>query len=203
MTSDEIETTERGRILNVVRGELSFLRRGRVVTVWPHTGSESIPSNHEVDVAIPPGEPVQEPRRVPVLQPTGGAAFVPQEGDMVLVGYLQGSGERPVVLGGVYGDADDDRAPVASKGDIRLTRGDLAVELAGDGSSARLALRPDGTTEPDVVVEVDSSGTIRLGRPDGTLQPVARKGDAVSGTTSGGATFSGTIDEGSSDVETS
>lgn len=201
MTSDEIETTERGRILNVVRGELSFLRRGRVVTVWPHTGSESTPSNHEVDVAIPPGEPVQEPRRVPVRQPTGGAAFVPQEGDMVLVGYLQGSGERPVVLGAVYGDADDDRAPIASAGDIRLTRGDLAVELAGDGSAARLALRPDATTEPDLVVEVAESGTIRLGKPDGSLKPIAREGDTVEVSDPDSGTLTGEITGGSSDVK--
>lgn len=171
MTSDEIETTERGRILNVVRGELSFLRRGRVVTVWPHTGNESVPSNHEVDVAIPPGEPVQEPRRVPVLQPTGGAAFVPREGDMVLVGYLQGSGERPVVLGAVYGDADDDRAPTASAGDIRLRRKGATIEIASIDAGddvVRVTRQPEGSDTPDMGLELNlSTGEFQIGDGSG------------------------------------
>ena len=203
MTSDELDQTERGRILQVVRGELSFPRVGRIVTVWPHTGDEDRPSNHEVDVAIPPGEPVQEPRRVPILQPTGGAAYVPRDGDLVLVGYLRGNGDRPIVLGSVYADADRDRAPIAEEGDIRLRRGDIAMELDGEGTRGRLAVRPDDEQPPDLVVEVDASGTIRLGDPDGSLKPVARQGDSITGETADGVSVSGTIDSGSSTVESS
>jgi hypothetical protein len=177
VTSDELDQTERGRILQVVRGELSFPRVGRVVTVWPHTGAEDRPSNHEVDVAIPPGEPVQEPRRVPILQPTGGAAYVPREGDLVLVGYLRGSGDRPIVLGSVYGDADADRAPLASESDIRATRGSLYTELAGDGSYARIAKKPDDLEAPTATVEIDAQGTITLDT-DGDVT-VSAGGDVV------------------------
>lgn len=198
---DDLDPNERGRILSLIDDALALPEIGRVTQVYEHT-DPSDQSNHEVDVAIPPGEtPTTTHRRVPIVQPTSGAALVPQVGDMVRVSFIGGEGERPVVDGIVYGDADQDRAPIATEGDVRLRRGDLEVELAGDGSNARLALRPDATTAPELVVEIDASGTIQLGKPDGTLKPIARKGDAVSGSTSDGATFSGTIDEGSSDVE--
>lgn len=199
MTTDDIERTERARILKLVRSELSFARIGRVRTVWTHS-DPSDTSNHEVDVAIPPGEPLEEPRRIPILQQTGGA-YVPKEGDLVRVSYLDGDGDRPIVDGVVYGDADGDRAPLAAEGDIRLFRGEFGVELAGDGSSARLTKRVDGTTSPDLVIEIDDTGTVKLGDPSGTLKPIARQGDPVSGSTSDGASFSGTIDSGSSNVE--
>jgi hypothetical protein len=148
VTTEDIDDTERGRILQVVRSELSLLRTGRVTTVWTHT-SGADQSNHEVDVAIPPGESMQEPDRVPVMQPTTGAAYVPQEGDLVLVGYLQGSGKRPVVLGAVYDDADSDRAPLAGEGDVRLRRRDATIEIvttdAGD-DVVRVTRQPTTTS---------------------------------------------------------
>jgi uncharacterized Zn-binding protein involved in type VI secretion len=202
MTTGDLEANERGRILNIVRGELSFSKIGRVRTVWTHTEPDDN-SNHEVDVAIPPGEPLQEPRRIPVIQPTIGGVYVPKEGDLVRISYLDGDGDRPIVDGVVYGDADEDRAPLAEEGDIRLFRDDLGVELAGDGTHARLTKRTDGASDPDLVVEIDDTGTIRLGAPNGDLKPVARKGDAVSVTDSDGNTFSGAIDEGSNTVESS
>ena len=171
MTSDELDLTERGRILQIVRGELSFPRVGRVVTVWPHTGDESVPSNHEVDVAIPPGEPVQEPRRVPILQPTGGAAYVPREGDLVLVGYLRGSGDRPIVLGSVYGDADQDRAPTAGEADVRLRRDNTTIEItstdAGD-DVVRVTRQPEDANVPDMGLELNlSTGEFQIGDASG------------------------------------
>lgn len=162
MTSDELDMTERGRILQVVRDELSFPQVGRVITVWPHTGDEERPSNHEVDVAIPPGEPVQEPRRVPIQQPVGGAAYVPRVGDLVLVGYLRGNGDRPIVLGSVYADADRDRAPLAETGDVRVKRGSTYCEVAGDGSWVRMARKPGDLEPPTAKVEIDANGDVRI-----------------------------------------
>jgi len=159
MTTEDIDDSERGRILQVVRSELSLLRIARVTTVWTHT-SASDQSNHEVDVAIPPGKSMQEPDRVPIMQPTSGAAYTPREGDLVLVGYLQGSGERPVVLGGVYGDADADRAPFAKEGDVRLRRKGATVEIvttdAGD-DVVRVTRQPTDDDPPDMGLELNLS----------------------------------------------
>jgi len=176
VTTEDIDDSERGRILQVVRSELSMLRIGRVTTVWTHT-TETDQSNHEVDVAIPPGESMQEPDRVPIMQSTSGAAYVPREGDLVLVGYLQGSGERPVVLGAVYGDADADRAPLADEGDVRIHRGQLYSELAGDGSVARIAKKPGDQDTPTARVEIDDTGSVTV-ETDGDIT-ISANGDVV------------------------
>lgn len=202
MTSaDDLDPNQRGAMLRLIREELAPPRVGRVAKVWTHDAQDDN-SNHEVNVAIPPGGDVdEEHRRVPIMQPTSGAAYVPSVGDMVLVTYLDGA--DPIVLGAVYGDADDDRAPIAGAGDARLRRGSLYVEAAGDGSSARIAKKSADDATPDLVIEVTDAGEIRLGDPDGDLQPVAREGDPVEVTLDDGSTVSGTITGGSSDVESS
>lgn len=197
--TEDLEDTERARILSIVRDEINLPRIGEVGKVWPHTGSEDPPSNHAVDVSIPPGNnPIREHNRVPVGVPAGNTIAVPQKGDLVLVQYRAGDGERPVVTDVFYGDADSSRAPVGDAGDLRARRGDLEVDLAGDGSYARLAKTPTDGGTPDVVVEVADDGTIRLGDPNGTMQPIARVGDPVE---DGSGTQVGTIASGSTDVE--
>jgi len=199
MTDEELENTERARILKIIREEFRMPRIAEVEQVYTRSSADDI-SNHEVDVSIPPGpHEIRSHDRVAVSVPNSGAVMVPQENDLVLVEYLAGDGDRPLVTQVVYGDASDDRAPLGDEGDISLRRGDLEIEVAGDGSFARLAqTSPDGTT-PDVVVEVDDSGTIKLGDPSGT-KPIARQGDAVED--SDGNQI-GTISGGSSTVESS
>jgi hypothetical protein len=196
--TEQLEDTERARILSIVRDEINLPQIGEVTEVTTHSASDDT-SNHEVDVQIPPGNnPVREHHRVPVGVPAGGIVAVPEPGDLVLVQYQAGDGERPLVTKVFYGDADADRAPVGDVGDVRARRGELEVDLAGDGSYARLAKTPvDGGT-PDVVVEVASDGTIRLGDPNGALKKIARVGDPVEDDT---GTQIGTIASGSSDVE--
>jgi len=161
--TEELENTERSRILAIIREELSFPRIGEVQEVWPHTGDEDPPSNHEVDVSIPPGaNPVREHRRVPVGAPTSGVMAPPQPGDKVLVQYRGGEGKKPVVTQVFYGDVDSDRAPKGDAGDVRANRGSLYAELEGDGSAARLAKKPDDTETPSAQVELDDTGKVTL-----------------------------------------
>lgn len=196
--TEELEDTERARILSIVRDEINLPQIGEVTAVTTHSSSDDA-SNHEVDVQIPPGNnPIREHNRVPVGVPAGGTVAVPEQGDLVLVQYQAGDGERPLVTNVFYGDAADDRAPVGDVGDVRARRGDLEVDLAGDGSYARLAKTPTDGGTPDVVVEVASDGTIRLGDPNGTLKKLARVGDPVE---DGSGNQVGTIASGSSDVE--
>jgi hypothetical protein len=196
--TEQFEDTERARILSIVRDEINLPQIGEVTSVTTHTSNDDV-SNHEVDVQIPPGNnPIREHHRVPVGVPAGGMVAVPREGDKVLVQYQAGDGERPLVTKVFYADAPGDRAPVGDVGDIRARRGDLEVDLAGDGSHARLAKTPTDGGTPDVLVEVTSDGTIRLGDPNGTLKKIARVGDPVEDDT---GTQIGTITSGSSDVE--
>jgi len=196
--TEQLEDTERARILSIVRDEINLPQIGEVTQVTTHSSSDDA-SNHEVDVQIPPGAtPVREHHRVPVGVPAAGMVAVPEEGDLVLVQYKAGDGERPLVTKVFYGDADADRAPVGDAGDVCARRGDLEVDLAGDGSYARLAKTPTDGGTPDVVVEVGDDGTVRLGDPDGDLAALAREGDVVEDADGNEV---GRIASGSSDVE--
>lgn len=199
--SDEFEDTERSRILSIIRSELSFPQIGEVQAVHPHTGDEDIPANHDVDVGIPPGpNPRNTLRRKPFLVPTSGVASPPEEDDLVLVQYLRGEGDDAIVTHVAYGDDDSDRAPKAeTEGVYRLVRDNLYVEVEAEGVWARIAKKSDDLADPDLVVQVDQDG-VKIGNPDGDLQPVARQGDEVQVSTSSGI---GSITEGSSDVESS
>ena len=174
--TDKLDPNERGETLRRISDASSPPRVGRVAAVRAHTGEESPPSNHEADVAVPPGSNVdQQHRDLPILQPVAGAAFVPRVGDLVMVAYR--NGDDPYVEGAVYGDAEEDRAPVAAEGDIRLTRGDLVVELAGDGSAARLALQPTDGESPTARVELTADGITRLADENGNGIEVTNDGD--------------------------
>lgn len=162
----EGEPTERDRIIQTVREELTFPQVGRVDRVFEHTTSDDV-SNHEADVIIPPGTDQSEPRRVPIAQPSTGEIRVPDSDDLVLVQYLRGDGDRPIITGHVYADADDDRAPLGTAGDVRIRRGDLYAELAGDGTSARLAAKPGDTDPPEARIEIDDSGSSPVVRVTG------------------------------------
>lgn len=173
--TDKLDPNELGRLLRELDEFVSPPRHGRVVNVWTHD-SETDQSNHEVDVAVPPGGEVdQQHRRIPVKQPISGAAFVPQEDDLVLVVYR--NSDEPVALGAVYGDADADRAPLATEGDIRIRRGDLYTELAGDGSHARIARKPGDLEAPTAEVAIDDQGNVTI-QTDGNIT-VSAGGDVV------------------------
>ena len=161
--TDEFEQTGRSRILSLIREEFNFPVVGEVKQVWPHDGSEDRPSNHEVDVGVPPGpNPETTYRRVPVGVPTSGFVATPRKSDKVLLVFRGGGGEKPVVSQVVYGDADADRAPKAAKDVVRAKRGSLYAELEGDGSAARLAKKPDDTKEPTARVEVADDDTVTI-----------------------------------------
>ncbi|GGM64159.1 hypothetical protein J2752_000467 [Halarchaeum rubridurum] len=162
MTDDvlgALEPNERGRLLGELREALNIPRVGRVRKVWTHT-DEADTSNHEVNVAVPPGGDVDgEHRQIPIQQPATGAVAVPSVNDLVLV---MGSDTGPVAMPAVYGDADADRAPLGEEGDVRIRRGELYAEVAGDGSWARLAKKPGDLDDPSARVELDAGGAVRI-----------------------------------------
>jgi hypothetical protein len=160
--SDELEPTERSRIRDLIAEQVKQPTIGEVQEVFPHTGNESRPSNHEVTVSVPPGPtPTETYQRRPVVVPTSGAIVTPQKGDLVLLQFPKRS-DKPFVTGVVYGDQDKNRAPKGAKNVVRLTRGSLYAEIAGDGSSARIAKKPDDTEDPTAKVEIDDAGTVTV-----------------------------------------
>lgn len=198
----ETESSTEQQIRNVVKEEVSLPRRCKVTKVYTHT-SPNDSSNHEADVVTVDG--TQSWTRVPIMAPLPNMAVVPDlDADTVPQAVVEffdddESDQRPYISGWVY--TATERAPTGEQGDVFLVRGDLAIEMAGDGSVARIT-RQSGDS-PDRVVEVTDGGTVRLGDPDGNLQPVARKGDSVEVTLSDGSTGTGEITSGSANVESS
>jgi hypothetical protein len=198
------DDTQEGRTRRLINDEVQLPTTGVITAVHEHTDPDDR-WNHHVDVRI---GPETNPRKVPVatavpelIAPPRGEDH-PDGPDMALVQYLNDDGtQRPIVTHILYNDQD--RAPLGTQGDVRVRRGDLYTELAADGSHARLAKKSGDMADPDLVVEIDESGTIRIGNPDGDLQPIARKGDSVEVSDPDSGTLSGTITEGSGDVESS
>lgn len=158
--ADELEPTERSRVLNLLRENVNLPAIGEVQETFPHTGDETRPSNHEVTVAVPPGDnPESTFKRVPVAVATSGVVSPPTVGDKVLLVFPRG-GESPIITGTLYADAPEDRAPEAAEDTLRATRGDLYAELAGDGSTARLAKKAGDQDQPTAKVEVQNDGTV-------------------------------------------
>lgn len=190
---------EEDRIRSLIQDEVALAEHGEVVDVYVHS-SESDASNHEADIRLAGEEHVR--RRLPIAVPWPGSISVPDSAaDLphAVVQFFGGRRSRGVITGWVY--TDETRAPLGAAGDVRVRRGTLELELAGDGSSARLLQRSDAGGSPDLVVEVTDGGQIHLGTPGGDMQPVARQGDTVEVTLPDGSTATGEITGGSQDVE--
>jgi hypothetical protein len=189
--SDELEDSDRSRIRQLIQDTVQQPMLGEVTQVFPRDEETAIvntegiqlfpddedpnirPSNHEVTVAAPPGVRDQTFERRPVMTTTSGVVASPQPGDLVLVVFPARS-ELPFVLGNLYGDSDQTRAPLGDPGVIRFKRGSLYVELAADGTSARLAKKtnetpiPADTAEPDSEVSLSETGDITISDDGGS-----------------------------------
>jgi hypothetical protein len=200
------EPTDLAYLRSVIREAVRPPEIGRVTAVRTRDSPEAI-SNHEADVDLL--RRAQSLQDVPVAQPTTGAAVVPDESDLVLISWTGPEADQPLITRHVYADADGDRAPLAETGDVSVRRGSLYVDLAGDGSVARIAKKPGDQDAPTAAVSIDEQGTVTIETDGditvsaggdvvidegGTAQPVATEGHTheVSGATSDGATFSET-----------
>lgn len=121
----------------------------------------------------------------------GDYSLPPRETHVVVA---QRAGSSPIVLGTVYGEADDLPSAAGSDGErvVGHPASDTKIRFNADGSYE--IIHDDGST----AVTVDESG-VTLG--DGTTNPIARKGDSVEVTDTNGNTLTGTITEGSPNNE--
>ena len=116
-------------------------------------------------------------KRVPVMVMRKGAASVPDVGDLVLVQFLNGDINAPVIVGSLYND--EDRPPANSSGQavFQLPLGGGGIELLVDseettsvelkvGSAVTLTLIDD---DPVITIDVDSGkAKLEISR-DGSL----------------------------------
>ncbi len=95
----------------LVRHELRsrrFAEMGQVQAVYP-----SDPGNYDADVVLHATDLVL--RHVPVLTPRKGYASLPEVGDLVLLQFMGGDVNRPVIVGTLYNG--DDRPPENTEND--------------------------------------------------------------------------------------
>lgn len=141
---------------------------GEVTKVFEHT-KESDFSNHEANVRIQHSE--EEFRKIPIVASYSQQARVPQTGDFVIVDFIDGQSQNPVITGFLH--TRSDRAPIARSGHWRHqfgSDGKLFVEAepsdhsAGDADIVRIAKKLDGLSDPSTAIELDDSGSNSIAR---------------------------------------
>jgi len=148
--TDELQSTERSRIRQLIQDTVKQPTVGQVQEVFPHTGSESRPSNHEVSVSVPPGpNPAETYQRRPVMVSTSDVVSTPQVDDLVLLLFPSRSDE-PFVIGTLYGDQDDDRAPIGGAADYRISRTGASIEVVTTDSDETVIRLVDRDADDDV-----------------------------------------------------
>ncbi|HEY9734630.1 MAG TPA: phage baseplate assembly protein V [Trichocoleus sp.] len=136
---------------------------GLVTAVFPHA-AESDKDNYQCSIKLknkkhPDGKDF-ELRKVPIATPHLGLANIPNVGDLVLVTFIGGDLNAPVVIGRLYNDAD--QPPVNKEQEFLLQH-----SLAGGGS---LKLDTEGTV---TLTSKDEKSTVTV--KDGQVAIAADK----------------------------
>jgi len=178
-------------IRRIVENEIKKLHIaeiGEVKNVYPHS-SEIDKNNYECDVKLKYRE--LELRRVPVAAQQIGLANIPHVGDLVLVTFINGNINAPVMIGRLY--TDQERPPVSNEEEIvyippysedtNLRR--IHIELPGgmvlqvkDDVATIEANRTMLTLKRDGNVEIHSRATVKIsgGEIDLSANTIKMKG---------------------------
>ncbi len=163
-------------IQEIVRDELGRLRTAELATVQtqhPHASSGDS-DNYACTVVLRDSGIVLG--HVPVLTGVIGGASIPAVGELVLVQFVNGDINHPVIAGRLYDDQNRPPQNDASQAilELPLAGGGVHVELDGNsppklilkiGSSIELKIQDD---DPAVVVDVGGSGTLKIAK-DGAV----------------------------------
>jgi phage baseplate assembly protein gpV len=170
----------------IVRDELAAFKLGDVgvvTSVFPHAEGDTY--NHECNVKLRESE--LELRKVPIATPHVGMVSAPRVGDLVILSYLGGDANRPVVLGRMYSDeanppehgeneliiaapfGGDTRVCIDAEESVVISAGANVITIKKDGD---IAAHSEGELTLDVTGNValtcadctiDASGAIELG----------------------------------------
>ena len=164
-------------IRRVVQQELARNRSsllGVVTAVFPHQ-AEDDENNYEANVRLKHED--LELRRVPIAIGHVGIAAPPKVGDLVLVQFLDGDSNQPLVTGRFY--HADERPPLHLEDEVlfeqRLTDDTLNhLRFAADGSIflQRDVTKPEDNTEAKATVRIDGpTGNVEI-KPANDLETI-------------------------------
>jgi hypothetical protein len=205
-----VTTTLYDTIRRIVADELEARYTAELAVVHsthPHAEA-SDDDNHACTVALRDSGIVLE--RVPVVTPRSGVVAIPAVGDLVLVQFLGGSVNAPVIVGNLHSDARRPPPSVegrvvwhlpadADDGDathLELASGDERALTLRLGSGLTVRLR-DG--DPAVEIDVGGNASVAIAN-DGTIAfesqgDVTLKGMSISIEAQAGLTLKGaTVD---------
>jgi len=165
-----VEIIRRVVLEELARNRGSLL--GVVTTVYPH-GAEDDENNYEANVRLKHED--LELRRVPIAIGHVGVAAPPRAGDLVLVQFLNGDSNQPLVTGRFY--HADERPPLHKEDEIllehRVADGTLNhLRFADDGSIflQRDVTKPEDNSEAKASIKIDGeSGDIEIKSADDTF----------------------------------
>lgn len=158
----------------IVRDEMRSLRAaelGLVKKVYPHS-SEGDADNYACDVELKNSQLLL--KRVPISTDRIGTVAIPNIEDLVLVSFVQGDVNQPIVIGRLYNDQD---RPPLNRSDEIVFR--LPLDDAED-KTLKAALRNLQThaSEPrEVIIEMPPKITVRI--TDGTVRATAGDSEMV------------------------
>jgi phage baseplate assembly protein gpV len=155
----------------LIRQELASQRNAELATVQEVYPAD--PDNYACDLVLRDSQLVL--KQVPLLTPRKGFASVPDVGDLVLVQFVGGDLNRPVILGTLYNDQDRPPENVAQQAIINLpaqSEADSALHLELNetgpmslklniGSALALILQDD---DPVVSLDVGGSASLSIDR---------------------------------------
>ena len=147
----------------IVRDELAAVRLPDIAVVtsaFPHT-SDSDKHNHECSVRLREGS--LELRRVPIATPHVGMVSAPQEGELVLVSYIGGDPNRPVVAGRFY--SEKAAPPLHEAKEFRLAApfgGTTSIAIDKDESVVVTAGKTIVTVKKDGAVEIKGEADLKI-----------------------------------------
>jgi len=170
-------------IRKVARSEIRRVRTmelGVVTSIFPHA-SQNDKDNYECNVKLKNKD--LELRKVPIATQGVGLSYVPSVGDLVLVGFVEGDINHPIMLGRLYNDKD--RPPVSKDEEVvflppyskKSDRRRLHVELPGgmiltlkddsltvEAGKTRLKIEVDGdvTVESEAHVKLQAKGDMTI-----------------------------------------
>lgn len=178
-------------IRQIVRDELGQLRTAELATVQkqhPHS-SDGDSDNYACTVALRDSGIVLA--RVPVVTGRIGSASIPAVGELVLVQFVNGDVNAPVIVGSLYND--EDRPPPNADGQVVMhlplgAADDEAVHLELHSNGGRKAVVKLGAgldltlQDDDPVVKLDVAGNLKLeiGK-DGSVEIKSAKDVVIKG----------------------
>ncbi len=177
-------------IRSVVQQELAHHRTsllGVVTATTPHSAEDDV-NNYEATVRLK--HEALELRQVPIAVSHMGIAAPPRVGDLVLVQFIDGDLNQPVITGRFYHEGD--RAPLYRDGEILFEQ-----RVAADNTLNHLRFTYDGTIylQRAVTNPTDNSEALTSCKIDGAtgeLEMIVANGTTIRAT-SDTVTIEGTV----------